>query len=635
MSEKKYIIENEKLMSEWHFEKNDKLGLHPSKLTHGSNKKAWWKCVKGHEWETKICTRERTNCPYCSGSRVIEGENDFKTTHPELMEEWDFDKNVGIDPSKIMSSIALKVWWKCSKGHEWKTSINGRHGGTGCPICASEIQTSFPEKALYYYLSNVFEIESRTKISGLEIDIYIKTLNVGIEYDGIYYHNKERKKLLDEQKTAKLKELGIFLIRVKESNSEYFDSENNTFFYIPNSHYTNLNKVIENLINFINVKYNLRLNINIDIKRDHVEILKLYKSLEIEKSFGNTNPSLCKEWNTLKNGNLTPYQFAPNSSFKVWWKCEYGHEWQARISERTKGKGCPICSSHQVLKGFNDLTTCYPLIAKEWNYDKNNNLSPDEVVAHSHLKVWWKCSKGHEWQAQILSRSRNNAGCPYCSGNKVIVGENDFETWCKNNNKEFLLYEFDKSKNKFGISEIFPGGDLEVWWKCPKGHSYSTQIKSRTTRNTNCPYCVHKKILAGYNDLATTHPDIAKEWDYNKNNGILPTQVTAGSIVNKYWFICSNGHSFSSNLLNRKKGRGCPYCSGRVASENHNFLQAYPEVCKEWDYEKNDITPDKITPGSGKMIWWKCSKCETEWQAKAEQRGRGLRKCPNCKNAQV
>ena len=125
--EKKYLIDNHTLMAEWDWEKNNDLGLNPQILTLGSNIKAWWMCGKGHEWQTAIFNRNKTNCPYCSGRRVIEGENDFKTIHPELMEEWDFEKNIDVNPSKIMSSIALKVWWKCSKGHEWQARINDRH----------------------------------------------------------------------------------------------------------------------------------------------------------------------------------------------------------------------------------------------------------------------------------------------------------------------------------------------------------------------------------------------------------------------------------------------------------------------------------------------------------------------------
>ena len=78
--------------------------------------------------------------------------------------------------------------------------------------------------------------------------------------------------------------------------------------------------------------------------------------------------------------------------------------------------------------------------------------------------------------------------------------------------------------------------------------------------NTGCPYCSNKKLLPGHNDLATTHPEIAKEWDYSKNGDTTPSDVMAGSNNKKYWFVCENGHSYSSTLLNRKKGRGCPVC---------------------------------------------------------------------------
>ena len=44
MSEKKYIIDDEKLMSEWNWVENNNLGLYPQILTFGSNKKASWKC---------------------------------------------------------------------------------------------------------------------------------------------------------------------------------------------------------------------------------------------------------------------------------------------------------------------------------------------------------------------------------------------------------------------------------------------------------------------------------------------------------------------------------------------------------------------------------------------------------------
>ena len=102
-----------------------------------------------------------------------------------------------------------------------------------------------------------------------------------------------------------------------------------------------------------------------------------------------------------------------NSNIKVWWKCAKGHEWQATIAHRNNGTGCPICVGKKVLSGNNDLETLNPKLASEWNYEKNNELKPQDFTPNSNKKVWWKCSNGHEWQAVINNRNKGS-GCPIC-----------------------------------------------------------------------------------------------------------------------------------------------------------------------------------------------------------------------------
>ena len=139
------------------------------------------------------------------------------------------------------------------------------------------------------------------------------------------------------------------------------------------------------------------------------------------------NPKLASEWNYDKNGDLKPEDFTANSGVKVWWKCGKGHEWQAKIADRNKGRGCPTCSNQKVLKGYNDLVTINPELASEWNYEMNGDLKPEDFTAGSNKKVWWKCDKGHEWQAMVGSRS-SGIGCPYCSGRYAVKGETDLAT---------------------------------------------------------------------------------------------------------------------------------------------------------------------------------------------------------------
>lgn len=134
------------------------------------------------------------------------------------------------------------------------------------------------------------------------------------------------------------------------------------------------------------------------------------------------NPSFFMEWNYEKNISVDPQKIMPNSNKKVWWKCKEGHEWQATLHNRSNGRGCPYCSRKKVLRGENDLQTVMPILAEEWNYEKNESLKPSDFLPQSNKKVWWKCSQGHEWEARIQARYKGHR-CPYCTGwlgNEVI-----------------------------------------------------------------------------------------------------------------------------------------------------------------------------------------------------------------------
>ena len=107
----------------------------------------------------------------------------------------------------------------------------------------------------------------------------------------------------------------------------------------------------------------------------------------------------------------------PGSGQKVWWICGKGHEWEADISSRNRGNGCPVCAGKKIVEGYNDLKTKNPVLASEWNYDKNGELKPTNVTPNSHKRVWWKCQHGHEWEAIIKTRNNGN-GCPECAKQK-------------------------------------------------------------------------------------------------------------------------------------------------------------------------------------------------------------------------
>jgi len=190
---KKYIIDNEELMNEWHWEKNKVLYLDPKTLTYGVTKKAWWKCDKGHEWLAQISHRTKgSGCPYCSGRYAIKGENDLQTINPTLAKEWNYEKNNELTPDNVMPNSGKKVWWKCNKGHEWQAVIGSRNRGLGCPICNSERNTSLPEN---HGLSNKMKQIHQNPWVAIAGDWFTANeqgINLG------YFGDKENKKIAEK-----------------------------------------------------------------------------------------------------------------------------------------------------------------------------------------------------------------------------------------------------------------------------------------------------------------------------------------------------------------------------------------------------------------------------------------------------
>ncbi len=230
-------------------------------------------------------------------------------------------------------------------------------------------------------------------------------------------------------------------------------------------------------------------------------------------------PQLAQEWS--QKNKLKATQVSVASHKKVLWKCKLGHEWEASVKSRTiNGTGCPYCSHNLVLEGYNDLQTLFPSIAREWS-DKNKPLLPTQVTAFANRKVWWKCKDcGNEWYALISTRS-GGSKCPYCSGYTLLKGFNDFATRYPE-----LAEEWSDKNLPLTSDMVNEKSRKNVWWKCKTcGYEWKSLVKSRI-KGTVCPVCADRAVLRGYNDLATTDQDLLKEWDYEMNRTIHPTEVS-------------------------------------------------------------------------------------------------------------
>ena len=323
------------------------------------------------------------------------------------------------------------------------------------------------------------------------------------------------------------------------------------------------------------------------------------------------------------NAPLVPDSIKPFSDMVVWWKCKRNpnHIWQARVSNRSSGSGCPFCAGNLVYTGETDLETLFPEVAKQWHPTKNGDLDkPSEISAKSNKYAWWQCSRGHEWYTKINNRTSNKTGCPYCSKNRVIKGETDLLSQYPEIAKQWhpvlngLLFpdEVSTKSNKY------------AWWICSKGHEWETKIYHRTD-GRGCPYCAGLLAIIGETDLSTVNPILAAEWNYSENGDLKPQNVTAHS-HKKVWWQCMHGHVWNASVTDRSAGRGCPVCSGRIRIVGVNdFAAIFPDLTREWYHPKNNgKQPCEFAPYSNHYAYWQCEHDQNHiWKTKINNRANG------------
>jgi len=442
-------------------------------------------------------------------------------THPELAAQAD-----GWDPSTFTAGSNKKVGWKCEFGHSWDSIVANRTKGSNCPVCSGLIP-----------IVGINDLASTNPELAAQADGWDPTtVSQG-----------------SDKRAGWICGLGHRWIAAVSSRSGGSGCP-----------------VCSNRV--VSVGFN---------------------------DLATVNPALAAQAD-----GWDPTTVVAHSGKRVGWKCEVGHRWIATIDNRSGGTGCAICSGHKVLAGFNDLATKNPELAAQ-----ADGWDPISVVAFSNKKVRWKCSNDHVWSAVISSRS-GGSGCPYCSGHFVEVGVSDLAStnpalaaqadgWDPTSLSAFsnkrvqwrchLAHKWeasvgDRSSGKgcpFCSSQRVLAGfnDLatknpelaaqadgwdpttvtahskqSVNWKCDLGHAWKATVGNRF-RSEGCPICSNKKLLVGFNDLATTNPELAADAD-----GWDPTTIFANNNRSFHW-KCNLGHKWKATANNRSGGRGCPSCA--------------------------------------------------------------------------
>ena len=533
------------LLTEWNYIKNS---INPNEISEKSKIKVSFKCSKGHEWISTPKRRSRGDgCPECyrelDKSKLVREQKlkksgtNLELEHPDLAKEWDYKKNAEL-PSAYNSGSNQIVGWRCKFGHSWEAKIYNRTGNlSGCPYCKSS--TSKLEVFILTEMRALFdEVKWRHKIDGYECDIYIPEINTGIEVDGAYWHDDKIER--DKLKFKVFKEHGIRLLRVRDDSLPTINGE--VVLYNKQSDYINLSCqvvrfILENQTDFHLSDY-IENKIQIG-EKEYKKILSLLPAPTKDKSLAEINSELSKEWNFTKNAPLTPYMFTANSEKKVFWFCKEGHTWEASIKNRhTRKSGCPKCYK----------------------------INASEIVRSAILK---------------------KRGVTFADKFPILLREWDYEV------------------NEYSPTEISPGSSIKAHWKCEKGHKWVAVVGARTGRGDGCPTCYKlsqsrkatEVRIRKTGTLAEKHPQLLKEWDYNRNDD-GPEKYPPGSKKKVSW-VCQEGHQWDAVIKSRVEGKGkCPVCKSIVVLN--------PDLLKEWDGSKSkELKPEQITPGSSKKVWRK------------------------------
>jgi hypothetical protein len=295
------------------------------------------------------------------------------------------------------------------------------------------------------------------------------------------------------------------------------------------------------------------------------------------KSLVEFAPHLLTQWHPKRNGKLTPEQVSEGFGKKIWWKCTKGadHEWEARLAERLRGRGCPFCAGKKVSK-INSLKSNFPSIAKEW-HPTLNTIEPAGVTFGSTTLIWWKCRKGpdHEWQASPNSRTNMKSGCPFCAGQKASITNNLANLFPN------IAKDWHPIKNgNLTPKDVVAGSHKKVWWRCQKGsdHEWKAPLADRIDGH-GCPFCAGKKISIT-NSLASLYPDISDEWHPKLNGARNPRNVFSMS-GQSFWWQCKNNrlHKWKASPSNRcGLGHGCPYCAESGFKKNEPAILYYIKI---------------------------------------------------------
>lgn len=338
----------EELLRQWDRSKNG--DLTPETVSYGSQKKIWWICDRGHEWQSPPYARVGRNagCPYCAGKKVAPGQ-DLRSVYPDIAAQWHPVKNGRLRPEDCLPGSHRSVWWRCAQGHEWKALVKARIEGCGCPICSNrviipgenDLATLAPTLAKQWHPTKNGDL-SAEQVSGGSARRVWWICEQGHEWQAAIH--------------SRVKGYGCPVCTGKT----VIPGENDLQSYAPElakQWHPEKNGPLtpEQVAVSSNKKvwwrcergHEWQCAVSVRTSRNtgcpyctNRKVLPGFNDLKT------VEPLVAAQWHPTKNAPLEPDQVLPGSTKRVWWRCTDGHEWKAVVYSRTGAKkcGCPVCA---------------------------------------------------------------------------------------------------------------------------------------------------------------------------------------------------------------------------------------------------------------------------------------------------
>lgn len=547
---------------EWDYVLNN---VDPDTIAPHTNKSYYWKCLYGHEsYMSKVNNKVNGNggnCPKCSHQK-FSPEFSLKALRPDLAKDWDVKKNDGVMSDQVFAFSNKSAWWSCHKcGFSWKAKIDNRSNGRGCPNCAKGHHTSFPEQVVFHFVKALFpDSVNGYKFNGQEIDVFIPSRNLGIEYDGEAYHNDPKRVRNDIRKSEFLKYNGIELIRIRESGCVSFNSDSARVINVKYSaDYSDLQIKLQNLLDELCGHYNINSPIVVDIESVRAQLIADLNTVPYQNSFaafmseklseGMPNRAL---WNYDKNYPVTPEMVEPFSEKEVWWICPNNpeHQWKNTVKSVSLGYGCSKCSGK-----YHRNTEEWIKAAREIHGDKYDYSQVYFINAKTPVTII--CPKHGSFQ-QVPSEHLSGKGCKFCANQAF----HPLESLAVISPEIAAQWDYDLNKGcGYTPETIGVNTTIKFWWHCTNGkpHSFQATIAKRIS-GMQCAVC-HGKQMSYDRSLEYNYPELAREWC--PENDKRPSEVSPGSEYKALWKCPNPDHpKYRAMVGNRTRlESGCPLCA--------------------------------------------------------------------------